>query len=88
MHKLVITFLSISQIVKAGKLQQKARQGGQYRLKNCALIDNKCLTLNDREVQRIQRLTYKFHFKIRVIFKFFIKICVNLSTAMELSILQ
>lgn len=33
MHKAVITFLSISQIAKAGKLQQKARQEGQYRLR-------------------------------------------------------
>lgn len=37
MRKLVISFLSISQIVKAGKLQQKARQEGQYRLEDCAL---------------------------------------------------
>lgn len=37
MHKLLVTFLSISQIVKAGKLQQKARHEGQYRLENCEL---------------------------------------------------
>lgn len=37
MHKLLITFLSISQIVKAGKLQQKARHEGQYRLEICEL---------------------------------------------------
>lgn len=44
MHKAVITFLSISQIVKAGKLQQKARQEGQYRLRMCAkwTVVNSC----------------------------------------------